>query len=98
MAKTVLEVATLLQAVAGPDGIDDRQQAGCPALTSIPNYPALAAQPIAGMKVGILTEGINTSTAEPRVSELIVKAAKQYEALGATVEEVSIPGHVLAPE
>ncbi|KAF8916103.1 amidase signature domain-containing protein [Mucidula mucida] len=98
MAKTVLEVATLLQAVAGPDGIDDRQQAGCPALTSIPNYPALAAQPIAGMKVGILTEGINTSTADPRVSELIVKAAKQYEALGATVEEVSIPGHVLAPD
>ncbi|KII84040.1 hypothetical protein PLICRDRAFT_57870 [Plicaturopsis crispa FD-325 SS-3] len=94
MARTVLDAALLLQAIAGTDGIDDRQQAGCPSYPDTPNYPALAAKGIEGYKIGILTESLVVPTADPRVSELVVKAAKQFAELGATVEEVSVPIHL----
>ncbi|KAK8022493.1 hypothetical protein PG993_013260 [Apiospora rasikravindrae] len=98
MTRTVLDNALLLQAVAGADGIDDRQQAGCPFPESVPDYPALAQQGIQGLKIGIIKESLNQPLHDPRVSELVVKAAKALETLGCVVEEVSIPMHADAPD
>ncbi|KII88505.1 hypothetical protein PLICRDRAFT_41658 [Plicaturopsis crispa FD-325 SS-3] len=98
LARTVLDAAILLQAIAGTDNIDDRQQAGCPTPSKVPDYPALTTKGIAGYKIGILTESLVVPTADPRVSDLIVKAAKEFEALGATVEEVSVPAHLRGSE
>jgi amidase len=96
--QTVLDNALLLQAIAGADGIDDRQLAGCPFPGQVPDYPKLAQAGIKGLKIGIMTEGFTTSMADPRVSELVRKAAKEWEGLGATVGEVSVEMHSIAPE
>lgn len=43
MSPDVLSNALLLRAIAGTDGIDDRQIAGTPSRAHVPNYPALLA-------------------------------------------------------
>ncbi|ORY30836.1 amidase signature domain-containing protein [Naematelia encephala] len=98
MTKTVLDNAMLLKVIAGADGIDDRQQAGCPFPGQIPDYPSLATQGVKGLKIGILREALDQPLHDPRVSAHVVAAAKKLEELGATVEEVSIPIHKEAPE
>lgn len=82
-----------MQAIAGADGIDDRQQAGCPFPHSVPDYPALAQQGVRGLKVGLLTEGFSCPMHDKRVSDFVERAAKQLTALGADVEHVSVPMH-----
>lgn len=96
--QTVLDNALLLQAIAGADGIDDRQQAGCPFPSDVPDYPSLAKQGVKGLKIGILSEGLDRPLADKRVSELVVKAAEALRELGAEVEEVSVPFHKEAPD
>ncbi|KAI5477157.1 hypothetical protein MNV49_006813 [Pseudohyphozyma bogoriensis] len=98
MTKNVLDNALLLQAIAGADGIDDRQLAGTPFPDQVPDYVAIAEKGIKGLKVGIITESLSVATHDPRVSAQVVKAANKLKAQGAVVEEVSIPGHLIAPE
>ena len=98
MTRTVLDNALLLQAIAGADGIDDRQQAGCPYPEDVPDYVNLAKQGVKGMKIGILKESLDQPMHDPRVSELVVKAAKALEEFGCIVDEVSVPMHTLGPE
>ncbi|RSH89580.1 hypothetical protein EHS25_002131 [Saitozyma podzolica] len=98
MTRTVLDNALLLQAIAGADGIDDRQQAGCPFPSDVPDYPALAKQGVKGLKIGIQSEGLDRPLADKRVSELVVKAAEALRELGAEVEQVSVPFHKEAPD
>ncbi|KAL1404965.1 hypothetical protein Q8F55_008577 [Vanrija albida] len=95
MTRTVLDNALLLQAIAGADGIDDRQQAGCPFPADVPDYPALAQTGIRGLRIGLLTEGFNHRGADPRVSALVRRAAERLLDLGAaSVAEVSVPMHL----
>lgn len=98
MTRTVLDNALLLQAIAGADGIDDRQMAGCPLPKDVPNYPALATEGIKGMRIGILAESLDCPLHDARVSELVIKAAQRFTDLGATVEQVSVPMHRVAPD
>ncbi|RDW85351.1 hypothetical protein BP5796_03676 [Coleophoma crateriformis] len=98
MTRTVLDNALLLQAIAGVDGIDDRQQAGCPFPADVPDYRTLTTQGVAGMRIGILMESFDQPLSDTRVSELVMKAAKSLESLGCTVEEVSVPMHKHAPD
>jgi amidase len=98
MTRTVLENALLLQAVAGADGIDDRQLAGCPFPEAVPDYPAIAREGVKGLRVGILTEGFDHPMADARVCDLVKKAAKALVALGAVVADVSVPMHRDAPD
>ena len=94
----MLDNALLLQVIAGADGIDDRQLAGCPFPDQVPNYPELALKGVKGLKIGIMTEGFDQPMSDPRVSELVKRAAKEFEALGAIVGEVSVGMHKVAPE
>lgn len=96
--QTVLDNALLLQAIAGADGIDDRQQAGCPFPTQVANYPELAQLGVKGLRVGILKESLNCPIHDQRVSDLVVRAASALAELGATVGEVSVPMHRRAPD
>lgn len=89
----MLDNALFLQAIAGADGIDDRQQAGCPFPHAVPDYPALAKQGVQGLKVGLLTEGFSCPMHDKRVSDAVEEAALGLTALGATVEHVSVPMH-----
>lgn len=94
----MLENAVFLQVLAGVDGIDDRQQAGCPFPQDVPDYPSLAKAGVEGLKIGLLREGFEMGTADPRVSALVEKAALELRKQGAVVEDVSIPFHVVGAE
>ncbi|KAL4907721.1 hypothetical protein BDW74DRAFT_175501 [Aspergillus multicolor] len=97
MTRTLLDNALLLQATAGNDNIDDRSFAAplpsqIPAyhdiLTSLPNPKSLA-----GMKIGVITEGMNMTGIDPRVLQTIKHAISLFSTLGATVSQVSVPMH-----
>jgi amidase len=49
------------------------------------------------MKIGILKEGFEQANAESAVNESVREAAKRFKDLGATVETVSIPMHLMGP-
>jgi amidase len=94
MAPTVLDTAALLQAIAGYDGIDDRQL-GAPRPIDLPAYVdrILAGRNmgIKGMKIGILSEALELDVLAPTVKEAFLGAVGHLRQLGATVHEVSIP-------
>ncbi|WRT63404.1 uncharacterized protein IL334_000309 [Kwoniella shivajii] len=98
MTRTVLDNALFLQAIAGYDGIDDRSTSGCPSPSQVPDYKQMAKEGIKGFKIGIIKESLDRPLSDSRVSDMVIKAAKQLEELGAVVEEVSIPDHILAPD
>jgi amidase len=64
----------------------------------VPDYPSLAKAGVKGLRIGILSEGLDHPLADKRVSDLVVKAAKALAELGAVVEEVSVPFHKEAPD
>ena len=91
----MLDNALLLQAIAGYDRIDDRALPGTPLPGNVPDYPALAkdARGVKGMKIGIMKENLHMGRSEEAVNDVLIHAAKAFEALGATVEECSVPMH-----
>ncbi|WVQ80574.1 hypothetical protein IAT38_002679 [Cryptococcus sp. DSM 104549] len=100
MAQTVLDAATLLQATAGYDNIDDRGM-GAPAPQDLPKYVELLLAGreagVKGMRIGVLKEGFTMPQLAPQVDAVVKKAIEQFKSLGAIVEEVSVPSHPLAP-
>lgn len=67
MTRDVMSSAVLLQAVAGVDGLDDRQLAGTPFRDQVPDYPALlAAAKSAGALLSVAGKGTSTAPGEPR--------------------------------
>ncbi|KAI1247521.1 hypothetical protein MGN70_011411 [Eutypa lata] len=101
LARSVLDTATCLDAIAGYDGIDDRSL-GSGAHGSFQFAKSLEStsnttQPLSGLKVGILVEGFQQQIVRPKVRDLVLSAAKNFEQLGATVKEVSVPSHLDGP-
>lgn len=86
MTKTVIENAQLLQGIASSDQRHDATSSS----RVIGHYASKIGQEITGMKIGLpkeyLGEGIS-----PAVKDNLLEAAEQFEALGAIVEEVSLP-------
>ena len=48
------------------------------------------------MKIAVVKEGFEQAGAETAVNESVREAAKRLASLGATVEEVSIPMHMIS--
>src|SRR5215831_6768431 len=92
MTATVSDNALLLEVLAGPDGYDPRQYD-----VKVHPYTKAADGGVRGMKVGLVTEGFAQANAEADVNAKVKAAAKKFESLGATVGEVSIPMHMVAP-
>ena len=93
IARTVDDVALLLTAIAGPDGMDQRQ-AGAP---SGVDYTAGTERHPASLRIGVVTEGFGHPGSEPEVDETVRSALERLEAAGAEIREVSIPEHLWAP-
>lgn len=97
MTRTCLDCATLLEAIAGVDEFDDRQIAGCPFPGQVPKYAEELTKSgkdgARGLRIGILTEGLSSPVLDEQVRDKFFAAAKEFEKLGATVEEVSVPLH-----
>jgi len=83
-ARSAADAALVLQAMAGFDP-KDSTSVDIP----VPDYPALLAAPLAGLKIGLLREFFDGLDA--RNAALIRAAIATFEALGATTREVSLP-------
>ncbi len=90
MARTVADLALLLEVLAGPDGLDPRQSAG---LTGEAYSRALTGD-VHGLRVGVVTEGFGwPELSEADVDASVRSAADALARLGAEVSPVSIPWH-----
>jgi len=90
IARTVAEVALLLEVIAGPDGLDPRQRAGLQGEA----YSQVLSGNGRGLRLAIVQEGFGwPGLSEPDVDACVTEAAQAFERLGATVKTVSIPWH-----
>ncbi|KAI1749707.1 putative amidase [Xylaria castorea] len=103
MARTVRDCALLLEAIAGPDGWDDRQppsELGRYPSEFVRDIDSLIGLPkktmLNGVKVGILLEGFQTPGQDQDVAACVRSAAERFNELGATVSFVSVPKHLEA--
>lgn len=90
IARTVEDIARLLQVIAGRDGSDPRQ-AQTP--VDLPRYFNDLRADASGLKIGLVKEGFGWNESEPDVDEAVREAALRFDELGAKVSEVSIPIH-----
>lgn len=101
ITKNCLDNALLLEAIAGVDGLDDRQGARTPFRHQVPKYSQLLLETkkigVNGMRIGILKESLTSKVLDSGVDSKSRSAAKVFEELGAVVDEVSIPMHEIAP-
>lgn len=108
MASSVADVALLLSAIAGYDGIDPRSTPETPTRKQVPAYHELLQAAIAdrrtrgewtpttagkGLRVGLLKEALALPQLDPNVAAVVRAAAAKFERLGATVVDVSVPLH-----
>lgn len=87
MARSVDDVATTFDCLAGRDGLDPRQF-GVPEVR--PAGPELD-NGVDGVRIGLLVESFNT--ANEALAEQVRRAAELLEANGAVVDEISVPEH-----
>ena len=92
MTGTVFDNALLLEVLAGPDGYDPRQYD-----VQVHPYSRMLEGGIAGLKIGVVTEGFQHANSEPEVNAKVRNAMARLEKLGCSVREVSIPMHMLGP-
>jgi len=92
MTATVADNALLLEVIAGADGMDPRQYD-----VRVDKYTSALARGVAGMRIGVVSEGFGHPSSEPDVDQKVREAAQRFASLGATVQEVSIPMHLDGP-
>jgi amidase len=88
MARTVHDCALMLETLAGPDGLDPRQNAS---LQHQPYTTLLTGGK--GLRIGILKEGFGLPDGEKDVDALVLDAARRLERAGAQVSTVSVKEH-----
>ena len=88
MTATVADNALLLEVIAGADGLDPRQYN-----VRVDKYTTGLGRGVAGMRIGVVTEGFGWPSSEPDVDAKVRGGIERLRALGATVEEVSIAMH-----
>ena len=84
-AQTVKENAQVLNAIASEDKKDSTS-----APVRISDYTSKIGQDIKGMRIALPKEYLGKGI-DPQIKDNILAAAKQFEKLGAVVEEVSLP-------
>ena len=92
MTSTVADNALLLEVIAGADGLDPRQYS-----PRVDRYTAALGRGVSGLRIGVLLEGFNRPDSEPDVDQKVRQAADRLRAMGAIVEDVSVPMHLDGP-
>src|SRR3712207_1810459 len=82
MTASVADNALLLEVLAGPDGYDPRQYD-----VQVHPYTEALGQGIAGLRIGVVTEGFQQVNAEDDVNAKVHAAAEHLARLGAKVCE-----------
>lgn len=88
LTRTVADNALLLEVIAGPDGLDSRQNN-----IKVDRYTADLGTGAKGLRVGILDETFGLPQSDKRTDAAVRGAVAAFEKLGANVEVVSIPFH-----
>jgi amidase len=88
MTRTVADNALLLSVIAGPDGLDGRQRD-----VPVEDYAADLERGVAGLRIGLLSEGFGGPRADRNVDEAVQAATRRLIEAGAEVMEISIPMH-----
>jgi len=92
MARSVEEVALLLEVIGGRDGLDARQ---CSTPFSLESYQKSLAKPARQFTIGVLKEGFGWSgISDGAVDDRIHAAADEFARLGARMVDVSVPMHL----
>jgi amidase len=86
---TVADNALALEVLAGADGLDGRQRE-----PQVNEYAKALGKSVAGMKIGVLREGFSQPASAAAVDESVRAGAARFTALGADVEEISVPMHL----
>ncbi|KAI2777994.1 putative amidase [Daldinia loculata] len=104
MTKNVRDCALFLEAIAGPDGWDDRQpplglegdrlKFVAPVDLTLGKEPA---KMLEGFKIGVLSEGFEVPGQDTAVVTSVKSAIEKFKSLGAEVASVSVPLHKEAP-
>jgi aspartyl-tRNA(Asn)/glutamyl-tRNA(Gln) amidotransferase subunit A len=95
MARSAADCALLLSAMAGPD-IDrdstslDHPAEDYPLALNLPRDGSTAAQPLKGLRIGLPSEFFGAGCA-PDVLATVRAALAEYEKLGATLVDISLP-------
>ncbi len=92
MTATVADNALMLEVLAGPDGLDPRQY-----VLKVGDYTGALKSGAKGLKIGVVAEGFGHANSEADVDAKVREAAGRFKALGAEVEQISIPEHLIAP-
>lgn len=92
MTATVADNALLLEVIAGADGLDPRQYS-----PRVDRYSAALGRGVSGLRIGVMVEGFNRPDSEPDVDQKVRQAADRLRAMGAIVEDVSVPMHLDGP-
>ena len=103
MAKNVRDTALLLEAIAGPDGIDDRQAPYLPPgmLEYTSQLDAWTSsrdksKPLTGTRIGVLKESFTIPAMDKNVANLCTSAVTKLKDLGAELVDISILSHLNA--
>ena len=88
MTANVPDNALLLEAIAGPDGLDARQRD-----VKLARYAEAIGGSAKGLRIAVLREGFGHRNSEADVDAKVRAAAQHFAKLGASVSEVSIPEH-----
>lgn len=107
MANSVEDIARMLTALAGYDGLDPRMSPESPLRENVRQYHTelkafVGSEPRAGLgeglRIGIISESLTSPGTSPEVARVVDEAAINHFSLaGAIVEHVSLPIHLLAP-
>ncbi len=85
-AHSVADAAEILQVIAGSDPRDST----C-LKAPVPNYTSALAEPLTGLRVGLIKECFDQDGLAPSVKESVLEAAELIQSLGADLVEVSCP-------
>lgn len=99
ITKTVVDCALLLEAISGPDGIDDRQ----PPVNWFPSIrysvevqrhmQQTSSNPLAGIKIAVLEQGFQHARQDEHVAKIVRHSIEKLRDLGAEIHSCSIPEH-----
>jgi len=112
IAKSIQDIAKLLGVIAGYDGFDPRMTPESPRRNEVNDYHNILSSWIKekkqnlewtpesagrGFKIGVIKESFQVLGLSDEVKRIVSAAIERFKAIGATVEEVSIPMHLIGP-
>ena len=89
-ARSAEDIAMLLNVMAGFDPMDSTSVD-----TPVPDYTATLNQSVKGLRIGLPKEFFNAAL-DSDIANAIQQAIKEYEKLGATIQEISLPNSNLS--